>query len=221
MVLAISNWFDARLVLLFNMPVSPGTLSFPITYLLSDTITEVYGYKNARQAIWAAFFFNVLFLLYGQLIIHLPSPSFATDNAAFNKLMAMNKQIILASFASYLIAEPINAFIIAKLKIWTRGHFMGIRFVGSTLVATMIDTVLFIFLAYYSHYSGKELVSLMLNGWLVKVSVEILGLPFSIGISKWLKAKEKLDIYDYQTKFTPFSLDTEYKVENNLYQQRV
>src|ERR1700736_166731 len=78
MMIAISNWFDSRLILLFGISISPGAMSFPFTFLISDIITEVYGYKNARKAIWAAFLFNIIFLAYGQIVIHMPSPSFAT-----------------------------------------------------------------------------------------------------------------------------------------------
>src|SRR3989338_1991520 len=90
MIIAISNWFDARLVEIFGMVVSPGALIFPITFLLSDMITQVYGYKHARRAIWSAFLFNVIFIAYGQILIHLPSPDFSIDNAVFNKLIAVN-----------------------------------------------------------------------------------------------------------------------------------
>src|SRR3989338_6179085 len=95
MIIAISNWFDARLVEIFGMAISPGTLIFPITFLLSDVITEVYGYKHARRAIWSAFLFNLIFIGYGQLLIHLPIPSFATDNENFNKIISVNIFIII------------------------------------------------------------------------------------------------------------------------------
>src|SRR5687768_10986229 len=80
MVLVLSNWFDARLVRIWHLDTDAGTLIFPLTFLLSDLITEVYGYKYARRAIWVGFLFNVIFFAYGQLIINLPSPAYATNN---------------------------------------------------------------------------------------------------------------------------------------------
>lgn len=219
MVIAISNWFDSRLIEIFNLVISPGSLSFPLTFLLSDTITEVYGYKHARRAIWAAFFFNILFLFYGQLITHLPSPSFATENASFDKILRMNTWVVIGSFASYLISEPINSYILAKLKVLSKGQYLGIRFVVSTIAAAFIDSVFFITIAFHSSFSIPDLIQLMLDIWLVKTFVEIVGLPFSIRLSKWLKKQERLDVYDYDTNFNPFSLDVQYSTQNNLYKE--
>src|SRR5579883_2959033 len=107
MVILLANWFDPRLIKIFNLTTDAGTLIFPLTFLLSDLITEVYGYKHARRAIWCGFFFNAIFIAYGQLIIHLPSPDFAANNAMFDTLLAMNVRILLASAISYLVAEPL------------------------------------------------------------------------------------------------------------------
>lgn len=218
MILAISNWFDARLIELFHLALSPGSLSFPLTFLLSDTITEVYGYKHARRAIWVALFFNILFLFYGQIIIHLPSPAFATENAAFDKILKMNVWIVIGSFTSYLISEPINSYITAKLKIILKGQYMGIRFTTSTVIAAFIDSVLFISIAFHQSFEPSQLITLTFNIWLIKTSIEIFGLPISIRLSKWLKKEEKLDIYDYNTNFNPFHLDSQYNAQNNLYE---
>lgn len=98
MIISISNWYDARLVSILGFAISPGTLSYPLSFLIADSITEVYGYKSARLAIWTALFFNLVFLLFGQLVIHLPSPSFAIDNSAFDKLLSRNMWIICKLF---------------------------------------------------------------------------------------------------------------------------
>jgi queuosine precursor transporter len=217
MIISISNWYDARLIAIFGMVLSPGSLSFPLSFILSDTITEVYGYKNARVAIWAALFFNVLFLLFGQLVIHLPNPSFATDNEAFNKILTMNLWIVCASFVSYLISEPFNSYLIAKLKIAMRGKYMGIRFVTSTVIAAFIDSILFISIAYHGSVDIYNIFVMILNIWMIKSAIEILCLPVSIRITKKIKQKEQVDIYDYKTKFNIFSVDSTYDSSNNNY----
>ena len=219
MVIAISNWFDSRLVLLFGLPISPGALSFPLTFLISDIITEVYGYKNARKAIWAAFLFNVLFIAYGQMIIHMPSPSFSTLNEAYSQILSLNTRIVVASFLSYLISEPINAYLVAKLKLVLKGQFMGFRFITSTLVASGIDSVFFGMIAFYGVFSHEHLFSLIINIWLVKSAVEIIGLPISTRVCKYIKNKEQMDIYDDNTRFTPFSMDTKYSRTSNKFNQ--
>src|SRR5260221_13755082 len=101
MVMALANWFDPRLITLFGLTTDAGTLIFPLTFLLSDLITEVYGYKQARRAIWCGFLFNAIFILYGQLVIHMPSPDYPTHNDSFDTLLAMNVRIIIASRISY------------------------------------------------------------------------------------------------------------------------
>lgn len=217
MIISISNWYDARLILIFGLVISPGSLSFPLSFILSDAITEVYGYKNARLAIWAALFFNLLFLLFGQLITHLPSPSFATDNDVFNKLLTMNLWIVCASFVSYLASEPINSYLVAKLKIVMHGKYMGIRFISSTIIAAFIDSIVFISIAYHGLMDSHHLFVMVLNIWAIKSVIEILCLPFSIRITKYLKQKEQMDVYDYQTKFNIFSLDARYDNANNHY----
>lgn len=217
MVISISNWYDARLVLLFNNAVSPGALSFPLSFLLSDVITEVYGYKNARRAIWAALLFNMLFLIFGQMVIHLPTPSFAIEsNAAFDKLLTANFWIICGSFVSYIGAEPLNSYLIAKLKISLNGKYVGIRFISSTIIAAFVDSVIFISIAFH-YLSIENIMKMMLSVWLLKSFIEIMGLPLSVRLARWLKDNEKLDIYDYKTNFNPFSIDTGYQVSNNFY----
>src|SRR5580698_9806122 len=123
MIIVLVNLFDGRLVHLFSLDTDAGTLIFPLTFLLSDLITEVYGYQQARRAIWCGFLFNLIFILYGQIVIHLPSPDYAIiNNNKFDEIMAMNIRIIIASMLSYLCSEPLNSFIMAKLKIYFSGH---------------------------------------------------------------------------------------------------
>lgn len=213
----MSNWYDARLISILGLVISPGTLSYPLSFLISDSITEVYGFKKARLAIWTALFFNLLFILFGQLIIQLPSPTFSTDNESFDKLLSLNFWIVCASFISCIVSEPINSFLIAKLKIYLNGRYVGIRFISSTIIATFLDTILFVSIAYHNEVNYLNMIKMVLNVWWIKVFIEIIFLPFSIRITKWLKQQEQTDIYDYQTNFNIFSLDSTYRSENNRY----
>jgi uncharacterized integral membrane protein (TIGR00697 family) len=143
MVIVLANWFDPRLISFFGLTTDAGTLIFPLTFLLSDLITEVYGYKFARQAIWCGFLFNALFIVYGQIVVRMPSPAFPTNNEMFDTLLTMNFRIIIASAISYLISEPMNSLVMAKLKIKMHGRYLGIRFVLSTVFASCIDSFIF------------------------------------------------------------------------------
>lgn len=219
MILAISNWYDARLVYVFGITLTPGTFLFPITFLLSDIITEVYGYKNARRAIWAALFFNVIFISYGKILTLLPSPSFPNNNSELDKLITMDFWIIVASFSSYITSEPLNAYLVAKLKIITNGKYVGLRFIASTIVASSVDTPLFVIIAFHNVLGKEEMLSLIFSVWLIKCLVEIGLLPFSISLAGFLKNKECLNIYDTQTNFNPFGFDIEYSINNNKYER--
>lgn len=221
MVLAFANWFDPRLINIFGLTTDAGTLIFPLSFLLSDLITEVYGYKHARRVIWTGFLFNAIFLAYGQLIIHLPSPAYETHNNMFDTLIAADGRIIVASAISYLIAEPLNSLTMAKLKIKMSGKYMSIRFVLSTLFASGFDSFIFGAIAFYGVMSNINLLFLILTMWLIKVSIEIAGLPFSTYCAKKLKIMEQLDIYDNQTNFSLLSLDTVYNFNANKFSHGV
>jgi queuosine precursor transporter len=217
-VILLANWFDIRLIQLGFIITDAGTLIFPLTFIISDLITEVYGYKHARRAIWVGFLFNLFFIGYSQLIIHLPSPGFAFDvNTKFASLLEFNARIILASIASYLLCEPLNSYTMAKLKLKTKGKYMWLRFISSTVIASFCDSFIFGSLAFAMIMPVNELIKFNLMMWLVKVVVEICGLPLSLTLANKLKQYEQLDIYDRHTKFSLFSLEVGYAKDNNQY----
>ena len=216
-VIILANWFDARLVSIAGLITDAGTIIFPLTFLLSDLITEVYGYKHARRAIWCGFLFNVIYILYGQLVSHLPSPSFANNNAMFDTLLAINGRIIGASMISYFCSEPVNSFIVATMKMKMHGKYMSLRFLVSTIFASGIDSVIFTILAFYGTMPNPDLFIMMATMWLIKVCVELLGIPLSTYLAKQLKNSEQLDVYDTHTKFNLCSLDTQYPASDNQF----
>jgi queuosine precursor transporter len=220
MIIVLSNWFGARLVHIFNVNTGSGAMVFPLTFLLSNLITEVYGYKHARRAIWCGFLFNVLFFVYGQIVIHLPSPDFyVANNKMFDSIFAFNSRIVVASYISYLIAEPANSYIMAKLKVFTHGRWLSVRFVASTVISAGIDSFLFPAIAFYGIFTHHDLINFMLAMWMIKICVEIAGLPVSMWLTKKLKAAERLDIYDNNTNFTLMTLDIHYRTQDNAFER--
>lgn len=210
--LLLANWFDPRLISFGNAVVDAGTLIFPFTYISADILTEVYGYKYSRITIWLGFIVNLFFLLYGQLIAILPSPAFAVaTNHAFDQFFQMDLRVIVASFISYFCAEPLNAMLIAKLKIKFRGQYMAARFLGSTIIASAVDTVLFSLIAFYGVIPQARLTGFILTLWSAKIIIELTVLPFSTKLSKRLKHSEQIDRYDVNTRFTLFSWETRYE----------
>ena len=216
-IMLMANWFDPRLINIFGFTTDAGTLIFPLTFLLSDLITEVYGYKHARRTIWAGFLFNCLFLVYGQIVIHMPNPPYPTSNVEFDRLLDMDARIIIASMISYLIAEPINSYLMAKLKSMMKGRHMAIRFIASTFAASGVDSFIFGTIAFYGVMSNVNLFNLIVTMWFIKIIIELCGLPVSIRLAKKLKAVEMLDIYDGRTNFNLFSLDVAYTAQDNKF----
>lgn len=215
MVIVLANWFDPRIVNIFGFNTDAGTLIFPLTFVLSSLITEVYGYKYARRAIWSGFLFNSIFILYGLLVIHLPSPNYATNNAMFDTILSSNIRVIIGSAISYLSSEPLNSMVMAKLKIKMKGKNIGIRFLLSTLLASMVDSFIFGTVAFYGSMGNMDLLYLILTMCAIKSCVEIISVPMSVRLVKKLKAIENADIYDNRTNFNLFNLDVKYTIKDN------
>lgn len=216
MAIALVNWFDARMIHLFFVDTDAGALAFPLTFLLSDLMTEVYGYKRARLAIWCGFLFNFLYIGYGYLITLFPSPAYSiAHNAAFDELMALNTRVIIASTLTYLLSEPLNSYIMAKMKIKMHGKYMGFRFLASSSISSGVDSIMFGALAFSGIMNFNELIFLILTMWFIKVATEFLGIPLSVYLAKKLKKAEQLDIYDRRTQFGIFSLDATYSAVDN------
>ena len=215
-VILLANWFDIRLIHIGGVDTDAGTLIFPFTFILSDLITEVYGYKYARRAIWTGFLFNFVFIAYGQLVVHLPSPDFAVaTNTSFDTLLSFNGRIIIASTISYLCAEPLNSYIMARLKKDLKKR--GMSFVGSTIVSSLFDSFIFGTLAFAGTMPLVSLLKFNLAMWVIKVVVEVCGLPFSLRLAHKLKQHEQMDIYDKGTNFTLFSLEANDTPASNQY----
>jgi len=216
-ILVMANWFDARLIQIGPFITDAGTIIFPLTYLFSDILTEVYGYKRSRQVIWLGYLLNLIFLAYGQLIVHLPGPADATQNLAFDTVLKANGWVMLASFCSYIIAEPLNALFLAKLKIWCQGKWMAGRFMLSTVLAAGIDSVVFGYIAFGVSQDFSNLKVLILTMWFVKIVIELICVPFSVLLSRKLKRVEQLDIYDDKTRFAIWRWESSYSQQANRY----
>lgn len=186
-VAIMSNWFDSRLILIFGHVISPGTIVFPFTFLISDIITEVYGPKNAMKCIGIAFLFNLSFIAYGQIVISLPSPDFAmANNQLLEKFLHLNAWILAGSILSFVVSEPINSITNYGLKILLDGRFTGVRFITSTIIASGVDSFIFVFVSFARYYPVDKITVMSLNIWKVKVAVEIIGLLVSVRTAKKL-----------------------------------
>lgn len=204
--LITANLTAVKLVEIFGLVFPAGTIIFPISYIFGDVLTEVYGYRQARRVIWLGFFCNfilVITLWVGQI---LPPASFWDGQGAYERILGYTPRLLAASFLAYLVGEFANSFVLAKMKIATKGRWLWTRTIGSTLVGEGLDSLVFITLAFLGTIPARVLLSAILTQWLVKCAYEAAATPLTYQVVDFLKRKEGLDVFDYETKFNPLLL---------------
>lgn len=204
--LITANIIAVKLVSIAGLVVPAAVVIFPISYIFGDILTEVYGYSASRRVIWLGFFCNllaVIAILIGGLM---PAASFWQGQSAYDATLGSTPRILAASFLAYLVGEFANSFVLAKMKIATRGQWLWSRTIGSTLVGEGLDSAVFITLAFAGTIPNDGLASAIVTQWLFKTAYETVATPLTYAIVGWLKAKESLDTYDYKTDFNPLSL---------------
>lgn len=202
--LITANIIAVKLVDIFGLVIPAGVVVFPISYIVGDVLTEVYGYRRARQVIWLGFFCNliaVMAILVGGI---LPPAHFWDGEEAYRRILFYSPRLLLASFLAYLVGEFSNSFVLAKMKILTKGKWLFSRTIGSTLVGEGLDSLVFVTLAFWGTIPIGSLFLAIITQWLVKSAYEALATPLTYVIVNFLKSKERLDVYDYETKFNPF-----------------
>lgn len=192
-------------VISFGPVILPAAIFvFPLSYIFGDILTEVYGYHWARRVIWLGFICNLIFVAFAWVGQILPPASFWEGQEAYESILGYAPRLLVASFFGYLVGEFANSFIMAKMKILTRGRWLWSRTIGSTIVGQGLDTVIFITLAFIGTTSFLPIM--ILHHWLAKTAIEAVATPFTYAVVNFLKKKEAIDAYDYETNFNPFSI---------------
>lgn len=205
-ILLISNLGATKLIAFGPIITDGGAILFPLAYIFGDLITEVYGFKYARRAIWTGFVVMLLAVFAFTVVQHAPAAPEWTNQAAFESILGFFPRIVLASLAAYLVGEFINSFVLAKLKVRTHGKYLGARLIGSTFVGQLLDTTIFGLIAFSGILGGKDMMIFILQGWLYKTAVEVALLPITYRVIRFMKRKEGVDAYDEKTDFTPLKL---------------
>jgi queuosine precursor transporter len=205
-VLLISNIASTKIVQLWWFSFDGGTLLFPLSYIFGDILTEVYGYARSRRVIWTGFFCAALMSAVLLIVGFLPAAVGWPYQEAYNRILGLAPRIVAASLIAYFAGEFSNSYILAKMKVWTKGKFLWMRTIGSTLVGEGVDTLLFCAIAFAGVLSTPLLIAVILSNYVFKCLVEILFTPLTYRVVKFLKKKEHVDHYDYKTKFNPFSI---------------
>ena len=204
--LITANITAVKLVNLYGLILPAAILIFPLSYIIGDVLTEVYGYGKARRVIWLGFFCNVLTvgaIWLGQI---LTPATFWDGQTAYERILGYTPRLLLASFSAYLFGEFANAFVMAKMKIATKGRWLWLRTIGSTLVGQGLDSLVFITLAFVGTMPLGVLMLTVVTQWLVKSSYEAVLTPVTYVVVNVLKRKEGLDVFDHETRFNPLSI---------------
>lgn len=205
-VLLISNVTSTKILTLGPLTFDGGTLLFPLSYIFGDILTEVYGYKRTRKVIWLGFISALIMSLTFMVVGALPPASDWPHQNAYAAILGLTPRIVLASLIAYFAGEFSNSLILAKLKIKTQGKWLWTRTIGSTLVGQVVDTGIFILIAFTGVIPTHLLLTLILSNYAFKCGVEVLFTPLTYWITGWLKQQEQEDYYDVSTNFNPFEL---------------
>jgi queuosine precursor transporter len=214
-VLLCSNLIGVHKVSVVHLPFygdyiyGAGVLFFPISYLFGDILTEVYGYARSRKVIWAGFGALIFASLMAFVVTLLPVASTMEPEKqkAIEMIFGQTPRIVAASLLAFWLGEFVNSFVLAKMKLLTKGKFMWLRTIGSTIFGEIADSIIFYPVAFYGIWSNEQLISVMIGNYFIKVLWEVLATPFTYIIVGFLKKKENEDFYDNDTDFNPFSLE--------------
>jgi uncharacterized integral membrane protein (TIGR00697 family) len=213
-VLVCSNLIGPAKIAQLDLPLAgvitfgAGVLFFPISYVFGDILTEVYGYARSRRVIWAGFAGLAFASFMAWVVVSLPPAPFWKHQEAYEVAFGAAWRISLASMIAYFCGEFVNSFVLAKMKIATRGRWLWTRTIGSTIFGEGVDSLIFYPLAFYGTgiIPNERLPTVMLAQFVGKVGVEVVFTPATYAIVGWLKRAEREDYYDRDTRFTPFSL---------------
>jgi uncharacterized integral membrane protein (TIGR00697 family) len=209
-ILLLSNVLGAGKVAVIELPgigtwpFGAGILFFPISYVIGDVLTEVYGYARARRCIWAGFAALLFMAFMAAVVVALPPSPDWQGQAAYEAVFGQVPRIVLASIVAFWAGEFANSYVLARMKMWTKGRHLWTRTIGSTAVGQGIDSLIFYPLAFYGVWDNGTLLIVLLTQFALKVAWEALLTPVTYAVVGWLKRREGIDVYDTGTDFTPF-----------------
>jgi uncharacterized integral membrane protein (TIGR00697 family) len=187
-------------------PFGAGILFFPVSYVLGDVLTEVYGYARARRCIWTGFAAMLFMVVMSWVVVALPPDQGWTGQAAYESVFGQVPRIVLASICAFWAGEFANSLVLSKMKLWTRGKHLWTRTIGSTIVGQGVDSLIFYPLAFYGapDWPVEAMLMVMVSQFILKVSWEALLTPVTYGVVGFLKRREGIDVFDERTDFSPF-----------------
>ncbi len=200
--LIAANVLETKQIAVGTISLTGGLIVFPVSYIINDCICEVWGYQKARLLIWLGFVMNFFFVLVGALCDAIPGASYWTNDEGFHAIFGLAPRIAIASFVAFLCGSFVNAYVMSRMKIASKGKHFSVRAVVSTIFGETTDSVLFFPLALYGVVPTLELPRLMFWQVILKTVYEIIVLPFTIKVVQYVKQKEGEDVYDNHINYS-------------------
>ena len=204
--LIVSNIIAVKLIDVAGMILPAAIVIFPISYILGDVLTEVYGFARARQVIWLGFLCNLFAVIAISIGGLLPAAGFWGGQEAYDMILGAVPRILAASFLAYLVGEFVNAYVLARLKVAMEGRHLWVRTIGSTLAGQLLDSAIFITIAFAGIMPVEVLLGAIVTQWLVKSAYEALATPLTYAVVGFLKRADDVDVYDRDIHFRPFTV---------------
>ena len=190
--LITANIIAVKLISVFGLVLPAAVIIFPVSYIVGDVLTEVYGYDQARRVIWLGFFCNLIAVIAIWVGLVLPAADFWDGQAAYERILGYTPRLLVASFLAYLVGEFSNAYVLSKMKVATQGRWLWTRTIGSTLVGQGLDSLVFITVAFAGTIPAAGLAAAVVTQWLVKTAYEILATPLTYAAVGFLKREEEM-----------------------------
>ncbi|MDR0794653.1 MAG: queuosine precursor transporter [Tannerella sp.] len=204
--LIISNLLATKIVQVGQITTTAALLVFPIAYIINDCMVEIWGYKKARLIIWTGFLMNLLFVGFTQLAILLPAASYWEGDAAFAFVFGLGPRIVAASFCAFLAGSFLNAYIMSRMKMASKGKHFSVRAIVSTLAGEGVDSFIFFPIAFFGILGWKELIWMAVTQAILKSLYEVMILPVTVCVVNRVKKIDQSDTYDNDVSFNPFKI---------------
>ena len=193
-LILISNILAGRLISICNISLTGAVIVFPFTYILSDIFTEVYGFNKNK----------IIMVLIFMLVLKLPYPVTFENSDEYNIVLGTTPRNLVASLAGFLFGNFLNAIILSKLKVATKGKFLALRTITSTIFGEAIDTIIFITIAFWGQIPNEVLINMIINQSIFKILIEIIATPITYKVISKVKQIENEDVYDNNIKYNIF-----------------
>lgn len=200
--LIAANVLETKQIAFGSISLTGGLIVFPVSYIINDCVCEVWGYKKARLLIWTGFAMNFFFVSLGAICDAIPGAPYWTNDEGFHAVFGLAPRIAFASFLAFVCGSFVNAYIMSKMKLSSGGKNFSLRAVVSTIFGESVDSVIFFPLALWGVVPTEELPWLMLWQVILKTAYEIVVLPLTIRVVRYVKRHEQVDTYDNDVNYS-------------------